>query len=124
MPAKTSTEDRRAYYKEWREKNKEEIRLKDKLRRIEKREVILKRKEKANRAKGHQPRLGPGDRVQMRVHVPKVRRYMIVAERVFFNSQIGFTWDELTAIRKEFEEELKLPYEEEEPAPRTRKKRA
>jgi hypothetical protein len=105
MPFKNE-EDRKAYMKKYEEIRREE-------RRKQKRENWLKNHEhnlqvlaKRNKKKGFQKREPDGPHTKKRVRVPKVRKWTIIEDRIYFNREIGFSLEEMREVMKAFREEL------------------
>jgi hypothetical protein len=69
---------------------------------LQKREEQKKKREQWNRAQGHKPpenKTGHHDRP--RVKVTKERRFVIIAGKVYFNSELGYEPADLRAILEE-----------------------
>ena len=89
----TPKEKRSAYYKKYREENAEYDRQRKRTWYLENRESIIGRS-KENLSKKRQP-LGPTYKVGQK------RLYLYAGGRVYFNSRLGFTPDEIKAILSE-----------------------
>jgi hypothetical protein len=96
-------EKRRAYLKKyWETYAKEHGEKLNKTRRDRRQSNLAKDRAKTearNRAKGHQPR-PEGHKRQTRVAVNTRRRWVIYHDRIYCNSQIGFTSQDLREMRR------------------------
>jgi hypothetical protein len=102
MPYKDK-EAQKAYLKKYEEIRREERRKRRREVRLERRAEELKEQERARRKMG-KPQRPEGGKALRKVKVPKVRRYVFIEDRVYFNRDIGFTRDEIDRVMKAWAE--------------------
>lgn len=104
MPRPKRFESVAAYQKWYREQNKERLNKRRRDLRQARLEQELAASTARNRAKGHQEQVH-GRKRRRRIAVNTTRRWAIYEDRVYCNSQIGFTLDDLKVMMQALREE-------------------
>ena len=86
--------------KEYAETNRDKLRLLKREWRNKQLAEARRKTAEANRKRGHKPR-PVGDKRQTRINVGKTRRWLVVANKIYFNREIGFELSELRSILKD-----------------------
>lgn len=100
MPFKDA-EAKAAYDRKWREKNLAWRRKTQREARLKKLDHYKAMSEKNNRKRGF-PARAKGPRAEKRVTVPRIRKYVFIEDRVYFNRETGFTVTEIAQLLIEF----------------------
>lgn len=103
MPRPKRFKDTAEYQRWYREQNKERLNKRRRELRQKRLEKELAASTARNRAKGHQERI-EGRKRRTRIAVNTQRRWVIYEDRVYCNSQIGFTLDDLKAMMQALRE--------------------
>lgn len=93
-----------AYIKKYEEIRREERRKQKRENWLKNHEHNLKLLEKRNRKRGSEKREPNGPLVKKRVRVPKVRKFVVIEDRIYFNREFGFTYREMLDVMKAFRE--------------------
>lgn len=94
MPYK-NPEDKKAHNKRYEEAMSDERKLYRRKWHLKNKEKHLKQAEKRNRKKGHKPT--KINQRTLRVKVPRIRRYAIIGDKIYFNVETGFDLLQLSA---------------------------
>lgn len=102
MPYKDK-EQMKAYLKKYEELRREERRKRRREVRLENHTKELEEEKKMRRKLG-KPARPEGDKALPKPKVPKIRRYVFIEDRVYFNRAIGFTREEIREMMRAWAE--------------------
>lgn len=98
--------DRSAYMREYYLKRREEIRLNSHARYLDQREKKIKTSQDWRKKQGATTR--DEAPVGKRIETSKIRRrWLVIKDRIYFNSRLGFSMDDLLTAMEDLQTEIK-----------------